>query len=595
MPAKRKRSLAPGADGKVDEREESPAPVVKKRKKILHYDPVEICQELYDIIRNHKTEDSRLLCETFIRAPKRRTAADYYEVVTTPIDLLKIQQKLKTEEYDDIDQLTSDVELLVKNAKAYYKKDSQEYNDAEELYNLYDTSRNDLLAEAFGVGEAEDTKNEEAMDEEDDKLEDKEEEKADADDLEALFGVVVTAREDDRDLSLIFQLLPAASRYPDYYEVIKDPIDLRMIGQKIQNNEYKTLADLEKDLLLMLKNAKTFNTPKSQIYKDSMTLRKLIIAKRHELEHKQKVTSKSERLNLRTREKCPIQKMSAICAQLTYPSDDESDIGTVDMNTSQIDYDSEADTTVSDDENPQWALYNTIRNYQTVDGDLSLPFLKLPNKRIYRDYYEEIKRPISLFQIRKKLKQRQYSSLSELASDMNLMFENAKRYNMAQSRLYKDAVILQKAMMERKRELDKFDVKVGFHFINLTEGCYCGQRSRRPLTFHQIKGNLTRGRYKRLDRFQEDMFQVFDRARRLSRTDSQLYEDAVEMQMLFMKTRDELCKNGEMVLTPALSFMERHLQLQVEAEKKAKIPHEQKEDEEKKKTQEIEDKDDDKV
>lgn len=50
-----------------------------------------------------------------------RTAADYYDVVTTPIDLLKIQQKLKTEEYEDIDQLSADVLLMINNAKAYYK------------------------------------------------------------------------------------------------------------------------------------------------------------------------------------------------------------------------------------------------------------------------------------------------------------------------------------------------------------------------------------------------------------------------------------------------------------------------------------------
>lgn len=66
----------------------------------------------------------------------------------------------------------------------------------------------------------------------------------------------------------------------------------------------------------------------------------------------------------------------------------------------------------------------------------------------------------------------------------------------------------------------------------------------------------------------------------------QLYEDAVEMQMFFIKIRDELCKNGEMLLTPALSYTERHLQSALEMEKKEKLPLEQKEDEEKKKQQE---------
>lgn len=70
----------------------------------------------------------------------------------------------------------------------------------------------------------------------------------------------------------------------------------------------------------------------------------------------------------------------------------------------------------------------------------------------------------------------------------------------------------------------------------------------------------------------------------------QLYEDAVEMQLLFIKIRDELCKNGELLLTPALSYTERHLQNALETEKREKLAIEQKEDEEKKKGGESEEK-----
>ena len=42
---------------------------------------MEFCQELYDTIRNHKTEDGRLLCESFIRVPKRRYCRSLLSIV----------------------------------------------------------------------------------------------------------------------------------------------------------------------------------------------------------------------------------------------------------------------------------------------------------------------------------------------------------------------------------------------------------------------------------------------------------------------------------------------------------------------------------
>lgn len=62
-----------------------------------------------------------MLCDTFIRVPKRRQDPTYYEVVSNPIDLLKIQQKIKTDDYEDVEDMASDVELMVNNAKSFYK------------------------------------------------------------------------------------------------------------------------------------------------------------------------------------------------------------------------------------------------------------------------------------------------------------------------------------------------------------------------------------------------------------------------------------------------------------------------------------------
>nr|XP_034305706.1 protein polybromo-1 isoform X10 [Crassostrea gigas] len=945
MPGKRKRTSTIGSERQSEEREESPAPTSQKRKRKAQYDPVEICQELYETIKTYKGEDGRLVCETFIRVPQRRAAADYYEVVATPIDLRKIQQKLKMEEYEDIDQLTTDVELLVSNAKLYYKKSTQEYKDAVELLEIYHETKSELLNEAFGEPEQPRVERRRSTrqaahevdedEEEDDAPVEKQTEdvKDDPQEIEELFAAAMNARDGDRDISLVFQLLPQRSKYPEYYKIIKNPIDMKMIAQKIQGNMYNTLNEIERDFFLMVKNARTFNEPKSVIYKDAVEMKRIVQKKKQEIiQRKSMVPKPPERVRTRN-----LQKMSAICAALKYPSDDEDDEASLDASLMDYDDDSGAETIMSEDDNLYVMLLNAVKNYKLSSGEtVHEPFIKLPSKRFYPDYYEEIVRPMSLSNVRKKIKFNQYRNLEEVAADLNLVFDNARQYNADDSLLYQHAVILQKVMIDKKRELERletnkdlglddmsssqFDIPVmkisrdyfdedsqmsssskqrrsgGLsdsdkkrakratpeemmkrrlwtlyrsvfdatdpdgrplryifmqlpskrdypdyyhvitnpidlsmieaklradkypseqHIINdfelmfnnarlyneedslvyqdadqlervlktrwkqvchviesrraalskryhdgVSEGrkpkgrhkaksqtllpvrlqemydavsnyqdpkgrdlalpflklplktdypdyyevikkpidmqkillkmqqnqyesiedmtadfvqmfdnackynepdsliykdaltlqrlvlekkmeladdgtndvpdvralvmemmtnlfistynhqdeegrCYSdsfaelperdpdedletSKQREKPLSFDQIKRNVEKGRYIRMDRFQEDMFKVFERARRLSRTDSQLYEDAVEMQMFFIKQRDEICRNGERLLTPALSYQEKHLTVALDAEKQSKLEQEQKEDEDKQSKRESE-------
>lgn len=86
-----------------------------------------------------------------------------------------------------------------------------------------------------------------------------------------------------------------------------------------------------------------------------------------------------------------------------------------------------------------WSLYNTVMNYRSPDGRrLSEPFMRLPSKRLYPDYYEEIENPISLFHIKKKIKNNMYAGdVAGLVSDLDLLFLNAQHYNVEDSQLYK--------------------------------------------------------------------------------------------------------------------------------------------------------------
>lgn len=94
--------------------------------------------------------------------------------------------------------------------------------------------------------------------------------------FEDLFTAIMTATDtENRPLHTDFQLLPSKKKYPEYYEVIENPIDLKTIAMKIQNNEYSNLNEMEKDLTLMAKNACLFNEPGSQIYKNAKALKKV--------------------------------------------------------------------------------------------------------------------------------------------------------------------------------------------------------------------------------------------------------------------------------------------------------------------------------
>lgn len=115
--------------------------------------------------------------------------------------------------------------------------------------------------------------------------------------LEELFSAIVNATSSDgRILHAAFQLLPSRKLYPDYYQVIDHPIDLKQIATKIQNNEYSNLNEMEKDLNLMTKNACSYNEPGSQIYKDAKQLRKIIISRKSEIEHARSTGKTSERI-----------------------------------------------------------------------------------------------------------------------------------------------------------------------------------------------------------------------------------------------------------------------------------------------------------
>lgn len=139
--------------------------------------------------------------------------------------------------------------------------------------------------------------------------------------------------------------------------MIETPVDLKTIAKRVQEGAYSSVTDMERDLLLMCRNACHFNEPGSQIYKDAKLLKKIITNATKKQSEGFSLSSKifsapSTRSKRGTRSSA--QSLIAQTAMLR-DEDEESD-------------DDDDEVIDEESDNPQWMLFQTIRTAPNQQG-----------------------------------------------------------------------------------------------------------------------------------------------------------------------------------------------------------------------------------
>ncbi|CAG8982462.1 hypothetical protein HYALB_00009956 [Hymenoscyphus albidus] len=291
----------------------------------------------------------------------------------------------------------------------------------------------------------------------------------------------------DREIALAFQRMLNKRTYPDYFRIIKDPIAFSTIRMKINKKQYKHQKEFIRDFAQVFHNAMVYNRPSSEVYQDAIALQGLLVKELEKLVGEKVITA----------EEAALPDLGEIPeAEPSPPRDpdeeDEEEDAEPEPEEEEEESEEDEEEDVTDDDRPRGrrkrgrrssgankrekrqeseskedpesqkkrgrppkvhtpmearinTILKTLRKFKNDNNELKvLHFEKLPDKTVMPEYYQEIKHPIAMDTIKKRAKRKNYQSVDQVMKDLDLMFENAKSYNLEDSQVYKDAVDLQK-------------------------------------------------------------------------------------------------------------------------------------------------------
>ncbi|KAJ7754944.1 RSC complex protein [Mycena maculata] len=220
-------------------------------------------------------------------------------------------------------------------------------------------------------------------------------------------------------------------------------------------------------------------------------------------------------------------------------------------------------------------LWQTVKDATNKEGRLiATDFLKKPSKKLYPDYYTFTEHPIALEDIKKTLDANVYPTLEAVRQDFELCFENAKKYNMKDSPIWKDAKDLLKLanktynkMVPPDEDIENATKKPSLHRLAKSRLTKLVEKTddtgrilstlfmelpskkqwpsyyvqiKHPQCFDAIFKRLKRKDYLSSTEFADDVELVFSNAMDFNLEHTQIWEDALTLRDTFRQLMSDL-------------------------------------------------------
>lgn len=216
---------------------------------------------------------------------------------------------------------------------------------------------------------------------------------------------------------------PVALNIPDYFTIIKHPMDLSTISRKMDLSEYTTPESFMADVAVMLNNCFTYNAVESQVTKMGRSLEKYFNTS---------MAKMPMSLNA-AQQQATAEQAAAPTSPLARPRRESQGArapgatGAVQRRASA----GPTSSTVSSGGSMSFCN-QALRELQKKQyGHLNWPFMYPvdPVALGIPDYFSIIKHPMDLSTIRKKLESGVYTRAEQFEGDVRLMFANCYTYN----------------------------------------------------------------------------------------------------------------------------------------------------------------------